>query len=280
MSSLTATPTGRWPAHLALLVLGLATVFPLIWMVSAAFTPNDLIADKTVRFLPEHFTFSNYTLAASREPIWAWLWNSIVTSALITVGKLVLSLPAGFAFARFQFRGRDVMFWIVIATMTFPAVLAVIPTYIVVIRLQAFDTLGAMIIPSIPYVGFYVFYFRQAFRSLPMSMFEAARMDGAGVWREFWEIAVPNVLPSVAALSVISFMGAWNIYLWAQLVLNDGAKKTLTTGIAMFAKIEGTDDMQGPLMATSLLSIVPVLLLFLLAQRFMVDAFGSPGTDR
>ena len=273
-------PAGRWPAHLALLILGLATVFPLLWMVSAAFTPNDIIGDKTIRLLPDQFTFSNFTLAASKEPIWAWLWNSILTSGLITLGKLVLSVPAAFAFARFQFRGRDAMFWVVIATMSFPAVLAIIPTYIVVIRLQAFDSFGAMIIPSIPYVGFYVFYFRQAFRTLPLSIFEAARMDGAGVWREFWEIAVPNVVPSIAALSVISFMGAWNIYLWAQLVLNDGAKKTLTTGIAMFAHIEGTDEMQGPLMATSLLSVVPVLLLFLLSQRFIVDALAPSGHDR
>jgi ABC-type glycerol-3-phosphate transport system permease component len=266
-------------AHLLLIVLSLITVFPLVWMVSAAFTPNDIITNRSVRLWPEHFTFSNFTLAASHQPIWMWLWNSIMTSALITLGKLVLSLPAGFAFARFQFRGRDAMFWTVIATMTFPAVLAIIPTYIVVIRLQPFDTFGAMIIPSIPYIGFYVFFFRQAFRCLSLSVFEAARLDGARVWREFWDIAVPNVIPSIAALSVISIMGAWNIYLWGQLVLEDGAKKTLTTGIAMFADIEGTRDMWGPLMATSLLSILPVLILFLLAQRFVVAALAPAGAD-
>ena len=102
-----------------------------------------------------------------------------------------------------------------------------------------------MIIPSIPYIGFYVFYFRQAFRSLPVSMFEAARMDGAGIWRQFWEIALPNVIPSIAALSVISFMGAWNIYLWGQLVLEDRYKKTLTTGIATFADLDGAESPVG-----------------------------------
>ena len=162
--------------------------------------------------------------------------------------------------------------------MSFPSVLAIIPTYIAVVKVQAFDTYGAMIIPSIPYIGFYVFYMRQAFRSLPRSMFEASQIDGAGLWRQFLEIGVPNVLPAIAALSVISFMGAWNIYLWGQLVLEDQFKKTLTTGVAAFADLEGTDNVWGPLMATSLLSIVPVLIIFLIAQRFIVEAL-APGID-
>ena len=262
--------------HIVLLCLSVATVFPLVWMVTSAFTPNELITARAIRLWPEQPTLSNFTIAASRHPIWMWLWNSILTSTLITLGKLVLALPAGYAFGRMEFPGRKFLFWLVVATMSFPTVLAIIPTYIAVVKVQAFDTYGAMIIPSIPYIGFYVFYFRQAFRSLQGSMFEAARMDGAGIWRQFWEIAVPNVIPSIAALSVISFMGAWNIYLWGQLVLEDTFKKTLTTGIAAFADLDGAEVLWGPLMATSLLSVVPVLVLFLIAQRFIVDAL-APG---
>ncbi|MGV6874135.1 carbohydrate ABC transporter permease [Pseudochelatococcus sp. B33] len=268
----------RLVLHGALLVTSLATVFPLVWMLTAAFTPNDMITARAIRLWPEEPTLANFTDAAGRHPIWTWLWNSIITATLITLGKLVLAVPAGFAFGRMVFPGRQTLFWFVIATMSFPAVLAIIPTYIAVVKLQAFDTYGAMIIPSIPYIGFYVFYMRQAFRSLPASMFEAARMDGAGLWRQFTQIGIPNVLPAIAALSVISFMGAWNIYLWGQLVLEDRFKKTLTTGIAAFADLEGTDRVWGPLMATSLLSVVPVLLVFLLAQRFIVEAL-APGAD-
>ncbi|MDE1994023.1 MAG: carbohydrate ABC transporter permease [Rhizobiaceae bacterium] len=264
--------------HAALLVISALTVFPLVWMVSSAFTPNELISSKAIRFWPEHPTLSNFTIAASSHPIWMWLFNSLLTASLITIGKLVLAVPAGFAFGRLEFPGRQALFWFVIATMSFPTVLAIIPTYIAVVKLQAFDTYGAMIIPSIPYIGFYVFYMRQAFRSLPSSMFEAARMDGSGLWRQFVDIGIPNVLPAVAALSVISFMGAWNIYLWGQLVLDDAFKKTLTTGIATFADLDSADRSWGPLMATSLLSIVPVLIMFLLAQRFIVDAL-APGID-
>jgi ABC-type glycerol-3-phosphate transport system permease component len=271
---------GRAIIHIVLLGLSLATVFPLVWMVTSAFTPNDIIATKAMRLWPDEPTLSNFTAAADRHPIWVWLGNSILTSTLITLGKLVLALPAGFAFARLEFRGREPLFWLVVATMSFPTVLAIVPTYIAVVKVEAFDTYGAMIIPSIPYIGFYVFYFRQSFRSLPGSMFEAAEIDGAGPWRQFWQIALPNVGPSIAALSVISFMGAWNIYLWGQLVLEDDFKKTLTTGIAAFADLDGTGVVWGPLMATSLISVVPVLVLFLVAQRFIVDALAPGLEDR
>ncbi|CAN7540200.1 diacetylchitobiose uptake system permease protein NgcG [Brucella sp. NBRC 12952] len=273
-NSLSAT-LQRGTLHILLIVLSLITLFPLLWMVTSAFTPNELIAQKALRFWPEQITLSNFQLAADRYPIWWWLLNSVVTSAAITLGKLIISLPAGYAFARMEFRGKHFLFWVVIATMSFPTVLAIIPTYIAVVKIQAFDTYWAMIIPSIPYIGFYVFYFRQSFRSLPDEMFEAARIDGCGIWKQFKDVAIPNVLPAIAALSVISFMGAWNIYLWGQLVLEDTGRKTLTTGIAMFADVDGAETPWGPLMATSLLSVLPVLGMFLLAQRYIVEAFSA-----
>lgn len=271
---------GRIALHLLIALLSLITLFPLLWMVTAAFTPEADIVARALRFWPESPTLANFTEAARRQPIWTWLWNSILTSTLITLGKLALSLPAGYAFARMEFRGRDTAFWIVVATMSFPSVLAIIPTYIAVVRLRAFNTYGAMIVPMIPYIGFYVFYLRQCFRQLPESMFEAARIDGAGLWKQFTQIALPNVLTAVAALSIISFMGAWNIYLWGQLVLEDVRLKTLTTGIALFADIDGTSTPWGALMATSLLSILPVLALFVMAQRYIVETMAPGLADK
>jgi ABC-type glycerol-3-phosphate transport system permease component len=270
----------RVAIHSTLIVLSLATVFPLLWMANAAFTPNELVQKHPFRFWPDGPTLSNFTIAASRHPIWAWLANSLVTAAAITLGKLVISVPAAFAFARLRFAGRETMFWLILATMSFPPVVAILPTYIAVVKLGAFDTYSAMIIPSIPYIGFYVFYFRQAFLSLPESMFEAARIDGAGLWRQMVEIALPNIRPALASLSVIAFLGAWNIYLWAQLVLEDRTKKTLITGVAMFADVDGAEQLWGPLMATNLLSLLPVLLVFLMAQRYLMEAFVPSDGER
>ena len=267
----------RLLSHILLAVAAVLTVLPLLWVASAAFTPNDLVLGAPLRLWPREPTLANFADAARRYPIWIWLGNSVLTAGAITAGKLVLSLPAGFAFARLNFRGRETLFWIILATMSFPAVVAILPSYIAVVRLGMFDTYAAMILPMIPYIGFYVFYARQAFRRLPDSIFEAARLDGAGLWRQFLQIALPNVLPSVAALAVIAFLGAWNIYLWAQLVLEEPARKTIVTGIAMFADAEGGQRLWGPLMATSFLSALPVLLLFLAAQRFITEAF-APGS--
>jgi multiple sugar transport system permease protein len=270
----------RIAVHAALVVLSLATIFPLLWMVNAAFTPNELVLKYPFRFWPEGPTLANFSIAATRHPIWAWLANSLFTAAAITLAKLAISLPAAFAFARLQFAGRTAIFWTILATMSFPPVVAILPTYVAVVKLGAYDTYWAMIVPSIPYIGFYVFYFRQAFLSLPDSMFEAARIDGAGLWRQLGEIALPNILPALASLSVIAFLGAWNIYLWAQLVLEDQNKKTLTTGVAMFADVDGAERLWGPLMATNLLSLLPVLLVFLLAQRYVMDAFAPADGER
>lgn len=277
--ALTVQP-GRWVLHATLALLSLLTLFPLLWMVTAAFTPEELIMAKSMRFWPEQPGFENFHEAARRQPIWAWLWNSILTASLITIGKLAISLPAAYAFARMRFWGRDAAFWLVVATMSFPAVLAIIPTYIGVVKLGAYDTLGAMILPMIPYIGFYVFYFRQSFRQLPDSMFEAARIDGAGIWKQFTQIALPNIIGAIAALSVISFLGAWNIYLWGQLVLETVRLKTLTTGIALFADLDGAAPPWGAIMATSLLSVLPVIAVFLLAQRYIVEALAPGLADK
>jgi len=264
-------------AHILLAVAAVLTVLPQVWVASAAFTPNHLVLSDPMRLWPREPTLANFVDAARRYPVWTWLGNSVLTASAITAGKLALSLPAGFAFARLKFRGRETLFWIILATMSFPAVVAILPSYIAVVRLGIFDTYTAMILPMIPYIGFYVFYARQVFRRLPDSIFEAARLDGAGLWRQFFGIALPNVWPSVAALAVIAFLGAWNIYLWAQLVLEEPGHKTIVTGIAMFADAEGGQRLWGPLMATSFLSALPVLLLFLAAQRFITEAF-APGS--
>jgi len=267
----------RLLVHVPLLLAAGIAFLPLLLVLSAAFTPNELVLADPLRLLPYHPSLANFTDALRRYPVMTWLGNSVLTAGAITIGKLALSLPAGYAFAKLRFRGRETLFWVILATMTFPAVVAILPSYIAVVRLGLFDTYAAMIIPSIPYIGFYVFYSRETFRRLPDAMLEAARIDGAGTLRQFLAIALPNVLPSVAALAVIAFLGAWNIYLWAQLVLEDTAHKTIVTGIAMFADIEGGQRLWGPLMATSVLSTLPVLLLFLLAQRWIAEAF-APGT--
>ncbi|MHB1104524.1 MAG: carbohydrate ABC transporter permease [Devosia sp.] len=269
--------TSRIGAHLVLACAALLTLFPLFWMVTTAFTPNDLILSRAVRFWPEQPTLDNFRIAFARHPVGLWLWNAFVVSSLVTLGKLAISLPAAFAFARMEFRGRDAMFWLVVATLTFPSVIGIVPTFIAVVKIGWFDTLAGVVVPSIAYVGFYIFFLRQNFRSLPAEMFEAAELDGAGPLRQLVQIALPNIRPAIAAVSVLSFLGAWNIYFWSLLVLESPEKKTITIGIKVFSDVEASNQLWGPLMATALLGVLPILALFLVAQRSMLEAL-APGS--
>tara|TARA_R110002124_G_scaffold114535_20_gene269413 strand:+ start:24704 stop:25540 length:837 start_codon:yes stop_codon:yes gene_type:complete len=262
------------------LVLGLATIltlFPLFWTFTTAFTPNELVLSQPIRFWPEHPTLDNFRIAFERHPVGLWMLNACIVAIAVTLGKLVIALPAAYAFARMEFRGRNAMFWIVVATLTIPSVIGIVPTFIAIVKVGLYDTLAGVIIPSIAYVGFYIFYLRQNFKSLPSEMFDAARIDGAGVLGQFWTIAIPNVLPAIAAVSMLSFLGAWNIYFWSLLVLESPQNKTITIGIKAFSDVEAANQLWGPLMATALVGIAPILIVFLFAQRSMLEAV-APGS--
>lgn len=262
-----------WIAHGILAVAAAVTVFPLFWMITTAFTPNELVLQRAFRLLPEQPSLVNFATAFERHPVLTWLLNSIVVATAVTLGKLVLAVPAGFAFAHLRFRGRDTLFWTIIVTMTFPTVIGIVPLYVGISLVGWYDSLAGVIVPSIAHIGFYVFFMRQTFRGLPPEIFEAARIDRAGLLRQFLEIALPNVLPAIASISVISFMGAWNIYLWALLVLDSTGNRTLSVGIKVFSAIDDFEPLWGPMMATALVSTLPVLLLFLVAQRVIMAAF-------
>jgi multiple sugar transport system permease protein/sn-glycerol 3-phosphate transport system permease protein len=262
--------------HIVLALATGLTLFPMLWMLTTAFTPNDQVLSRAIRFWPDAPTLDNFRVAFARHPVGLWLWNALVVSVLVTAGKLAISVPAAFAFARLEFRGRDTLFWIIVATLTFPSIIGIVPTFIAVVKLGWYDTLTGVVVPSIPFIGFYVFYLRQSFRALPADMFEAARLDKAGVFKQMWRIAIPNVKPALAAVTVLSFLGAWNIYFWSLLVLESPERKTITIGIKVFSDVEASNQQWGPLMAVALLGIVPVVALFFAAQRTMLEAF-APG---
>lgn len=266
-------------SHVVLGAMALLSIFPLLWMVTTAFTPNELALTKAFRLWPESPTFDNFRDAFDRMPVGSWIWNSILIASLVAIGKLLIAVPAGFAFSHMRFRGRDTLFWVIVATMTFPTVIGIVPLYVGVSLLGWYDTQAAVIVPSIAYIGFYVFFMRQAFRTLPGAMFEAARLDRAGPLRQLLQIAIPNVLPAIASLGIISFLGAWNIYLWALLVLDSAEKRTLAIGLKAFVTIDDFEPLWGPMMAVALLSMLPVVVLFVVAQRYVMAAFtGGAGT--
>lgn len=263
--------------HLALLLAAVVTLFPLLWMFTTAFTPNELTFRRSLGLLPAEPTFANFVAAFGIQPVAYWLLNSIITSVAITVGKMAIAIPAAFAFAHFRFKGRDWLFALIVGTMTIPYVVTLIPTYIAIVKVDLYNTLAAVIIPSIAFCGFSIFFLRQSFKVVPTELLEAGVIDGAGPFRALVSIVIPNSLPAIASLSVLGFLSAWNLYLWPHLVLNDADMKTLSIGLKLFATNQEQLQQWGPLMATAVIGLLPALMIFALAQRYIMDAFVHSG---
>jgi len=268
---------GRWGLHATLAALSLLTLFPLFWMLRTAFTPHAEVFRATLAPFPANPTLANFPQAFALFPVADWFVNSIVVAVSCAAGKLIVAAPAAFAFARGRFPGRDAGFALVVGTMTVPYVITLIPTYMGVVRAGLYDTHLAVILPTVAHCGFACFFLRQAFRQLPAELFEAAAIDGAGPWRQFARIALPNVRAALAALFVLGFLSAWNLYLWPLLVLETPENKTLSIGLKLFATTGEQGGQWGPLMATAILGAAPVLILFLLAQKQIVSAFVTSG---
>jgi ABC-type glycerol-3-phosphate transport system permease component len=263
--------------HGALLVAAAVTLFPLLWMFTTAFTPNEEVFRRTLGLLPVNPTLANFSIAFHVQPVGYWLLNSVITATAISVGKMLIAIPAAFAFAHFRFRGRDWLFGLVVGTMTIPYVITLIPTYLAIVKADLYNTLAGVIIPSIAFCGFAIFFLRQSFRILPTELLEAALIDGAGPYRMLVSIAIPNTLPAIASLTVLSFLSAWNLYLWPHLVLNDRTMKTLSIGLKLFATNQEQLQQWAPLMATAVLGVLPALVIFAFAQRYVMQAFVHSG---
>lgn len=268
---------GRLAIHLLVIVLCLLTIFPFFWMVSTAFKQADEVFTKDLRLLPTAPTIRNFPNAFTYFPVAHWFWNSFGIAVLTTIGKVAISVPAAFAFSRLKFRGDKLLFAMVLATMIVPGIVTVVPNYIFVSRIGWLNTWTGVIIPSLPATAFYVFLLRQSIMTLPQELIDAARIDGASTMKLLWQIVMPNVRPAIAVVTILSFLGAWNQYLWPLLVLNTFEGKTLATGMQFFTANAEAAQMWGPMMATATIAAVPPLLLYALAQKQIISTFVTSG---
>ena len=271
------SPAARYPIHALVLLLCALTAFPMLWMLSTAIKPPPEVFQPGIHLLPEAPTLANFPEAFRVFPIAGWFANSLVIGALITLGKLTISLPAAYAFARMRFAGREALFAMVLGTMSVPGVVTIVPTYVLIARLDWVNTQQGVIVPSIAHTGFYVFLLRQYFLTLPQEIFDAARVDGAGPWASLWRIGMPNVRPAIVVVVVMAFLSAWNQYLWPLIVLNDLPRKTVAVGMQFFARNSEAAQLWGPMMATATLATLPPLVLYALAQRRIISTFVTSG---
>lgn len=254
--------------HAILIPLALIWLAPLWLMFTYSTLPEAEFFRASVPLLPSNAFAENWAALQSQTPFVRPLINSIVTSTLFTIASLGITSMAGYAFARYQFFGRNVLFTIVIATLTVPFLVVIIPQFILVARdLRLSNTWIAVILPPL-FNSVGVFFMRQNFLSVPQEMLDAARVDGAGEFQIFWRIALPLVVPALAALAIILFLFSWNSFLWPLLVLSK--QEAQTAPVALGALVGLNRVFWNAIMVAAVLMTLPMLALFLFLQRYFI----------
>lgn len=259
----------------ALILGAAANLFPFFWMISTSLKSNAEVFNYPPTWIPSPFQWSNYRDAFNRVD-GRIFFNSAFFSLSIVVLQGIVTTMGGFAFARIKFPGRNAIFLFYIGTMMIPPQVTLIPTYIVVVKLDWVNTYQGMIIPIVAQGAFGTFLFRQFFLRLPDEMYEAARLDGASYWEQFWRITLPLSRPVMTAYGIITFLTAWKMYLWPLIVVRSPELKVLPMAIAELSS-NATQD-RGVMMAAVALSIAPILLLYVAAQRWFVEGIAMTGT--
>src|SRR5688500_5837152 len=252
-----------------LLVLGaLVALMPMVWMLSASLMPAGEASMYPPRLLPSKVTFSHYADLFTRLNLGRYLFNSALIAFVVTGISLVINSMAGYAFAKLRFRGRDRTFRILSLGLVLPVQVAMLPLFLLMKNLHLINTYWGVIIPGMASI-FGIFLIRQYALSIPDDMLDAARIDGASELRIYWSVVVPGILPILATLAIWTFLATWNDFMWPLIVLSDEAHYTLPVALA---NLSGEHVMDTELMmAGSVLTVIPVLAVFLFLQRYYIQ---------
>ena len=262
------------PWHLVLFPLAIVMLIPMIWMIITSFETLSETRHFPPILIPSSLQWQNYTAVLQQAPFARWFMNTLIVTVVVVAGNLLFCSLAGYAFARIKFFGRDVVFILVLATLMIPFQVIIIPTFIIVRKLGLIDTLGALIVPNLA-GAFGIFLLRQFFRSLPIELEEAARIDGASRLGVLFKIVLPLSGPVLATVAVITFLWTWNDFLGPLVTLYSPNNMTLQLGLTTFQGAHSTNTHL--LMAANVMSVLPVLFLFVFAQRFFIRGIATSG---
>jgi len=267
----------RWRTALltlCVLLISAAMLLPLVWMVFTSLKPETEIVQFPPKLLPHTFTFQHYADVWNRIPFARLYLNTIVFAGGVTVLSLLFDSMTAYALARLNFRGRNVMFVLILVMLMLPFQVTLVPLYDLLANLGWTDTLHGLIVPRATN-AFGIFFLRQFFLSLPRDLEEAARVDGAGEFRIYRQIVLPLAGPALLTLALFHFMYNWNDLLWPLLINQDASKQTLPSGLAQFMGQHVVE--YGLLMAASVMALMPVIVFFLLIQRRFVEGVATTG---
>ncbi len=260
--------------YLFLIIGAVSMILPFAWMISTSLKGTNNVMVYPPEWIPNPAVWSNYPKAIQDFPFFQYLFNNIKICALIVLGTVITSSMAGYAFARMRFPGRNVLFLVILAVIMIPGQITMIPVFLLVKDLGWMDNHVALIIPSIA-SPFGIFLIRQYMLTLPRDLEDAAYVDGCGVVRIFLKIILPLTKSALAALGVITLMGSWNSFIWPLLLISTKSKQMMTVGLLQFQSAYQTK--YNLLMAATVLSILPLFLVYIFCQRYFIEGIAVSG---
>jgi multiple sugar transport system permease protein len=270
-----ARPLTRILVHLLLAAGGVMMVLPFIYMVATSFKPPPEVISWPPTLVPRHPTLENYRTLASKAPFARFFLNSVITASVSTVVILFTSTLAGYIFAKFRFPGRNLLFVVILATAMVPFETYLIPLYLVVKNLRLINTYPGLIAPYLV-MSFGIFLMRQSIGSaIPDELLDAGRIDGCSEWRIFARIVVPLSTSAIGALGILAFMQAWMAFIWPLILVTQREMYTMEVGLAMFQQRFTIE--YGGITAGSTISILPVLTVFIILRRNIIEGMTLTG---
>ncbi|WP_235296365.1 carbohydrate ABC transporter permease [Portibacter marinus] len=260
--------------YFILTIAALTFLYPFYWMIVASLTPEENIGNLSL--VPQGLTFDHYSDMVEKIPIWRALFNSLLVATISTFGVLVFGSMTGYALAKMRFKGRNLLFFTIIFTMTLPFQITLIPNYIIMVNFKWVDTLAALIVPALN-SAFAILLFRQAFLTIPDDLIHAARVDGCGDLRIIFQILWPNILPSLITVGILTFMTSWNDVLWPLIVIRQEELMTMPQLVTLFAVGGRSEAQLGVKLASAVLLALPIIIAYIFLQKYFIQSMASSG---
>ncbi len=261
--------------YIVVILLTLAVILPFFWMLVTSLKGQKEVFAYPPTWIPQHWQWQNYLDMWKDAPFARYFLNSTIVAVAVTIGQLTSCVLAAFAFARMNFKGKNILFLIFLSTTMISTQVTLIPSYLIMKTFNWIDHYQALIIPFLAN-AFGVFMIRQSFRTVPRELEEAAKLDGCGRFRFLVQIMIPLCKPILASQALFAFMGNWNSYLWPLIVTNSDKMRTLQIGLRFFVSGEGATQW-GVYMAAAVLITLPVIIIYFMVQKTFVESFASTG---
>lgn len=254
------------------ILVSLFVLLPLLYAVSVAFMPSSELFTTEMNLLPEHPTLENFAQALVKVPLAKFVFNSFLVSGLITLGQIISCSLAAFSFSFLEFKGKNVLFMLVMATMMIPGEATIISNYLTVSSLNWLDSYQVLIVPYLT-SAMGIFLFRQFYKSFPLSLYESAKIDGCGNLRFIFKILLPLTKSAIGAMAVYTFINAWNMYMWPLLVTGSNEMRTVQIGISMLNSVDAQSITL--MIAGVVMIIVPSISIFIVGQKQLIRGMFS-----